>query len=71
MQKLPASYCFLLTRLAKQICELGSLEALDLSRNKIEKLPDRPGKLKRLQILIVNRNRLRRLPSWISQSAHA
>ncbi|MCO5612568.1 hypothetical protein L7F22_066836 [Adiantum nelumboides] len=44
-----------------------SLEILDISRNKIRKLPSEPGRLLELRVLSLSNNRIRRLPAWVTK----
>ena len=56
----------LLTLLPTQLCEMPSLEILDISRNKIRKLPPTPGTLVRLKVFSIAKNRVKRLPVWFT-----
>ena len=47
------------------LCTLPHLEILDISRNKISKLPERPGFLLKLRILNLSRNKIIQLPLWM------
>lgn len=49
-----------------QLCEMPSLEILDISRNKIRKLPPTPGTLVRLKVFSIAKNRVKRLPVWFT-----
>lgn len=49
------------------LTQLPSLEILDISRNKIRKLPTEPGRLLRLKVLSLSNNRIKRLPVWIAK----
>jgi Leucine-rich repeat (LRR) protein len=48
---------------------MPSLEILDISRNKIKRLPQHPGTLKRLKVFSVSKNRIARLPPYVATSA--
>ncbi|CCJ30741.1 unnamed protein product, partial [Pneumocystis jirovecii] len=50
-----------------QLCDLPSLEILDISRNKIRHLPYDFGNLMSLKVLSISRNRLKILPQYISK----
>lgn len=50
---------------------MPSLEILDISRNKIEALPERCGTLKHLKVLSVCRNRITALPAYFADSEQA
>lgn len=50
-----------------QVYKLPLLEILDLSRNKINALPDEVNKLKSLRVLSVMQNRLDDLPAGLSE----
>lgn len=52
-----------------QICELKSLEILDLGRNKLKVLPDQIARLTSLKVLSVQKNRLEVLPMCIADMA--
>jgi hypothetical protein len=45
---------------------MPSLEILDISRNKIRKLPPTPGTLVRLKVFSIAKNRVKRLPVWFT-----
>jgi hypothetical protein len=51
----------------KQVYKLPLLEILDLSRNKINALPDEINKLRSLRVLSVMQNRLDDLPTGLSE----
>lgn len=51
----------------RQVYKLPLLEILDLSRNKINALPDEINKLKSLRVLSVMQNRLDDLPTGLSE----
>ena len=48
------------------MCELPTLEILDLSKNKIEAFPTDPGRLNRLKVLSLTSNKLYTLPSYLT-----
>ncbi|KAL8280830.1 hypothetical protein RQP46_006834 [Phenoliferia psychrophenolica] len=50
----------LLTTFPQVLCEMPSLEILDISRNKIKKLP----------VFSITKNRIKRLPAYIAQMSH-
>lgn len=56
----------LLTIFPAVLCEMPSLEILDISRNKIRKLPPTPGTLVRLKVFSIAKNRVKRLPVWFT-----
>jgi len=47
---------------------MPSLEILDVSKNKIEKLPKTCGTLRSLKVLSIKENAIRKLPSYFAQS---
>ena len=46
---------------------MPALEILDISRNKIKKLPATPGTLVNLKVFSFAKNRVRRLPNWLGR----
>ncbi|KDE06790.1 hypothetical protein MVLG_02986 [Microbotryum lychnidis-dioicae p1A1 Lamole] len=52
------------------LCEMPSLEILDISRNKIKRLPPSPGTLVNLKVFSIAKNRVKRLPIWFSALTH-
>lgn len=53
-----------------QLCSMPSIEILDISRNKIRKLPANPGTLVNLKVLSIAKNRIKRLPVWFTTMSH-
>lgn len=53
----------------KQLCDLKSLEILDLGRNKLRILPPELIKLTSLKVLSVQRNRIQELPLFLADMA--
>ncbi|KAG8903222.1 RAM signaling network component [Tulasnella sp. 403] len=49
------------------LCNMPSLEILDISRNKLKRLPSRSGTLKNLRVFSFTKNRVERLPSYFSE----
>ncbi|GAA6060602.1 hypothetical protein JCM10212_004581 [Sporobolomyces blumeae] len=60
----------LLTVFPQVLCEMPSIEILDISRNKIRKLPQNPGTLVNLKVFSVAKNRVKRLPTWFTSMTH-
>ncbi|GAA5929324.1 uncharacterized protein JCM15063_004120 [Sporobolomyces koalae] len=60
----------LLTTFPQVLCEMPSIEILDISRNKIRKLPQNPGTLVNLKVFSIAKNRVKRLPSWFTSMSH-
>ncbi|KAK4057252.1 RAM signaling network component [Microbotryomycetes sp. JL221] len=48
------------------LCDMPSLEILDISRNKLKRLPISPGTLANLKVFSVAKNRIKRLPTWFA-----
>ncbi|SCV69726.1 BQ2448_1120 [Microbotryum intermedium] len=61
---------WLIESLVLQLCEMPSLEILDISRNKIKRLPASPGTLVNLKVFSIAKNRVKRLPIWFSALTH-
>lgn len=53
-----------------QLASLPALEILDISRNKLRRLPVEPGRLLNLRVLSISNNKLRRLPTYMPQMKH-
>ncbi|GEM07751.1 RAM signaling pathway, SOG2 [Rhodotorula toruloides] len=53
-----------------RLCSMPSIEILDISRNKIRKLPANPGTLVNLKVLSIAKNRIKRLPVWFTTMSH-
>ncbi|MCQ2285611.1 MAG: hypothetical protein MJZ76_01900 [Bacteroidales bacterium] len=51
----------------KQIAQLSKIRLLDVSGNKLVRLPEEIGQLKDLQTLIINRNKIESLPETIGE----
>ncbi|GAA5947614.1 hypothetical protein JCM3765_001003 [Sporobolomyces pararoseus] len=60
----------LLTTFPAVLCEMPSIEILDISRNKIRKLPQNPGTLVNLKVFSIAKNRVKRLPTWFTSMSH-
>ncbi|GAA6009708.1 uncharacterized protein JCM10292_003627 [Rhodotorula paludigena] len=60
----------LLTTFPTVLCDMPSIEILDISRNKIRKLPPNPGTLVNLKVFSIAKNRIKRLPTWFTQMTH-
>ncbi|GAA5883614.1 hypothetical protein JCM16303_004914 [Sporobolomyces ruberrimus] len=60
----------LLTTFPAVLCEMPSIEILDISRNKIQKLPQNPGTLVNLKVFSIAKNRVKRLPTWFTSMTH-
>ncbi|GAA6054606.1 hypothetical protein JCM3770_000075 [Rhodotorula araucariae] len=60
----------LLTTFPAVLCEMPSIEILDISRNKIRKLPQNPGTLVNLKVFSIAKNRVKRLPVWFTSMTH-
>ena len=45
---------------------MPSLEILDISRNKIKRLPAQCGSLKNLRVFSISKNRVKRLPTYFA-----
>ncbi|BGP40629.1 RAM signaling network component [Rhodotorula kratochvilovae] len=60
----------LLTTFPAVLCEMPSIEILDISRNKIRKLPQNPGTLVNLKVFSIAKNRIKRLPVWFTSMTH-
>ncbi|GAA5973815.1 hypothetical protein JCM11641_003173 [Rhodosporidiobolus odoratus] len=56
----------MLTTFPQVLCEMPSLEILDISRNKIRMLPKTPGTLLNLKVFSCAKNRIKRLPIWFT-----
>lgn len=52
--------------LTLQLCEMQGLEILDVSKNQISALPDRPGRLESLKVLSLSNNSLTALPTYLA-----
>nr|XP_002128694.1 leucine-rich repeat-containing protein 28-like [Ciona intestinalis]XP_026694687.1 leucine-rich repeat-containing protein 28-like [Ciona intestinalis] len=59
-----------MTRLPESICDLQSLESLNLTDNSVEELPSSIGKLNKLNQLILRNNCLKRIPPEIGNLAN-
>lgn len=46
---------------------MPSLRYLDVAKNRLEALPEHPGTLVHLEVLIVKDNRIKRLPKYLAQ----
>ncbi|KAF7978692.1 hypothetical protein HWV62_44951 [Athelia sp. TMB] len=51
----------------QQLLVMPSLEILDMSRNKIKRLPSQPGSLAGLRVFCISKNKLTRLPAYMSE----
>ncbi|GAA5857814.1 hypothetical protein JCM8547_005990 [Rhodosporidiobolus lusitaniae] len=60
----------MMTSFPAVLCEMPSIEILDISRNKIRKLPHNPGSLLNLKVFSIAKNRIKRLPVWFTQMSH-
>ncbi|GAA6010377.1 hypothetical protein JCM11491_006293 [Sporobolomyces phaffii] len=60
----------LLSTFPAVLCEMPSIEILDISRNKIRKLPHNPGTLVNLKVFSIAKNRVKRLPTWFTAMLH-
>ncbi|GAA5959425.1 hypothetical protein JCM21900_006855 [Sporobolomyces salmonicolor] len=60
----------MLTTFPAVLCEMPSIEILDISRNKIRKLPQNPGTLLNLKVFSIAKNRIKRLPTWFTAMSH-
>ncbi|GAA5930929.1 hypothetical protein JCM3775_000755 [Rhodotorula graminis] len=60
----------LLTTFPAVLCDMPSIEILDISRNKIRKLPQNPGTLLTLKVFSIAKNRIKRLPVWFASMSH-
>ncbi|BGP16759.1 hypothetical protein JCM10213_002150 [Rhodosporidiobolus nylandii] len=60
----------MMTAFPAVLCEMPSLEILDISRNKIRKLPAQPGTLLNLKVFSIAKNRIKRLPVWFTSMSH-
>ncbi|GAA5851114.1 hypothetical protein JCM9279_000328 [Rhodotorula babjevae] len=60
----------LLTTFPAVLCDMPSIEILDISRNKIRKLPQNPGTLLNLKVFSIAKNRIKRLPVWFASMSH-
>ncbi|GAA5911584.1 hypothetical protein JCM6882_008045 [Rhodosporidiobolus microsporus] len=60
----------MLTTFPAVLCEMPSIEILDISRNKIRKLPQNPGTLLNLKVFSIAKNRIKRLPVWFTSMSH-
>ncbi|GAA6018727.1 hypothetical protein JCM10207_005557 [Rhodosporidiobolus poonsookiae] len=60
----------MLTVFPAVLCEMPSIEILDISRNKIRKLPSNPGTLVNLKVFSIAKNRIKRLPVWFTSMSH-
>ncbi|GAA6032330.1 hypothetical protein JCM8097_008122 [Rhodosporidiobolus ruineniae] len=60
----------MLTVFPAVLCEMPSIEILDISRNKIRKLPSNPGTLIGLKVFSIAKNRVKRLPVWFTSMTH-
>ncbi|KAG9048760.1 RAM signaling network component [Tulasnella sp. UAMH 9824] len=49
------------------LCNMPSLEILDISRNKLRRMPPRPGTLKNLRVFSFTRNKVERIPTYFSE----
>ncbi|CAK5279346.1 unnamed protein product [Mycena citricolor] len=56
-----------LAALGREMPEDETLDTLDISHNKIKRLPTQPGKLLNLRVFSVARNKLTRLPIYLSK----
>jgi Leucine-rich repeat (LRR) protein len=48
-----------------QLTEMPSLEILDLSKNRLERLPESPGRMVNLKVLSLTNNNLYTLPPYL------
>ncbi|GAA5841186.1 hypothetical protein JCM11251_003230 [Rhodosporidiobolus azoricus] len=60
----------MLTTFPAVLCEMPSIEILDISRNKIRRLPQNPGTLLNLKVFSIAKNRIKRLPVWFTLMSH-
>jgi len=49
--------------MSEQILQLTALEILDISNNRLQRLPDEISNLSSLKVLAISRNRIERLPT--------
>ncbi|KAG8979387.1 RAM signaling network component [Tulasnella sp. 425] len=49
------------------LCNMPSLEILDISRNKLRRMPPRPGTLKNLRVFSFTRNKVERIPTYFAE----